>query len=56
MLFLTMLFTVVLGLLAYTFTSDRGKNTVHARRTQNAGTIDVKAVKHVSVPPNSKAA
>ncbi|NMH59241.1 hypothetical protein [Alteromonas ponticola] len=33
MLFITVLFLVVLLLLAYALSTDKGKNTVHARRS-----------------------
>ncbi|MCW8107028.1 hypothetical protein OPS25_00740 [Alteromonas ponticola] len=52
MLFITVLFLVVLLLLAYALSTDKGKNTVHARRSKSA--IVTEPV-HAMTKTNSKA-
>ncbi|MEW9797195.1 hypothetical protein [Alteromonas sp. CYL-A6] len=47
MLFITVLFVIVLLLLAYSLSGDKGQNTVHARR-QTQGTV---ASPHVQNKP-----
>ena len=56
MLFFTVLISVVALLLAYSMMSDKGKNTVHARKPEDTQHFAKQTVKHVAVQDTRKAA
>lgn len=56
MLFFTVLVSIVALLLAYSMMSDKGKNTVHARKPEDTQHFAKQTVKHVAVQDTRKAA
>ncbi len=54
MLFLTILFLIVLLLLAYALSADKGRNTIHARKT--AQLPSRQPMSHMTKKANSAAA